>query len=155
VARWNPWRALREQPALRLVFATLPRHVGRGALLDVDGRRTIVLDDRLSRRERRAVLGHELVHAERNILYGPGVPRALIDKEENAVNRITAERLVPLHELGALVARAEGLGEGVSAADVEDAFDVPAEVAARALWLLDQRWRARPRPSGGDFSDLA
>ena len=154
VSRWNPWRALREQPALRLVFATLPRHVGRGALLDVDGWRTIVLDDRLCRRERRAVLGHELIHAERDILYGPGVPRALIDKEEVAVNRINAERLVPPHELGALVARAEGLGEGVSAADVEEAFDVPTDVAALALWLLGQRLRSFGPPPD-DFSDRA
>lgn len=154
MARWNPWRALREQPALRLVFATLPAHVGRGALLDVDGWRTIVLDDRLSRRERRAVLGHELVHNERGILYGPEIPRALIDKEESAVNRITAGRLVPLHELGAFVARAEALGEGVRAADVEDAFDVPLEVAALALWLLAQH-RQAVRPDPDDFSDLA
>src|SRR5437879_5535681 len=114
--RWNPWRALRELPALRLAFAPLPRSVGRGALLDIDGQRTIVLDDRSGRRERNAALGHELVHAERGIFYGPATPRALIAKEEVAVNRINARRLVPEDELAALVDRVRAMGEGVTAA---------------------------------------
>jgi hypothetical protein len=141
--RWNPWRALRERPALRLVFAPLPAHIGRGALVDVDGWRTIVLDDRLDRRERNAALGHELVHAERDILYGPDTPPGLIEREETAVRRITARRLVPSDELGALVERVVEMGEGVTSADVEAEFDVPADVAALALWLLSQRGAER------------
>jgi hypothetical protein len=137
---WNPWRALRERRHLRLVFAELPRSCGRGALLDEpDGSRTVLLDYRLGRVDRNAVLAHELVHDERNILYPASAPTALVAKEEAIVRRITAERLVPLAELATLTARLVDIGEPVHAVTVAEEFDVPFDVAQRALWLLEQR----------------
>lgn len=137
---WNPWRALRDRRHLRLVYAELPHSCGRGALLDeADGGRTLMLDFRLSRQDRNAVLAHELVHDERNILYLASTPPALVAKEEDHVNREVARRLVPLTLLERYVERIEELGEPVHAVAVAEEFDVPLDVAQRALWLLEQR----------------
>jgi hypothetical protein len=139
MARWNPWRALRERHWLRLIFAPLPRSAGKGALLDIGGERIIVLDEELGRRDRNAVLGHELIHDERNILYTADTPLALVVKEEAFVNRTNARRLVPAEELLEVVARRLECGEAVTVREIEEEFDVPWDVATLALWLLAQR----------------
>ena len=137
---WNPWRALRERRHLRLVFAEMPDACGRGALLDeADGTRTVMLDYRLDRRDRNAVLAHELVHDERDVLYADDTPIALVVKEEGYVNREVSRRLVPRPDLTELVEQLEDLGEPVHAVTVAEEFDVPLDVAQRALWLLEQR----------------
>jgi hypothetical protein len=82
------------------------------------------------------------VHDERDILYLPSTPPMLVQKEEAQVNRIVAQRLVPLGELLELVARLADLSEPVGAAAVMDEFDVPLDVAHRALWLLGQHGRS-------------
>lgn len=129
---------MRERRHLTLVFAPLPDSAGGGAIVDIDGTRVVVLDERLNRRSRNAVLGHELVHDER-LLFPPDTPERFVAKEEAIVRRITAERLVPLDELGEIVARIVELGDGVQCRDVEDAFDVPDDVAELALRLLARR----------------
>lgn len=138
VGAWNPWRVLRERRHLHLVWARLP-HGCEGRIEDDGHERRIILDLRLERRERNAVLAHELVHDERNILYLPSTPTALVEKEESYVNREVARRLVPLTMLERYVERVVELGEPVHAAAVAEEFDVPLDVAQRALWLLDQR----------------
>lgn len=135
---WHPWRALRERPHLELVWSCLPEGPG-GRIIDFGSWREIVLDPRLGRCDRRAVLAHELVHDERNILYIPTTPPALVEKEEALVNREVAHRLVPMTLLVRFVERVVDLGEPVHAAAVMEEFDVPLDVAQRALWLLDQR----------------
>jgi hypothetical protein len=120
------------------VYAPLPDCVGGGAIVDLEDGRVVVLDERLGRRDRNAVLGHELVHDER-MLFPPGTPSAFVAKEELYVNREVARRLVPLDELEDLVARISELDEPVRAIDVIEEFDVPLDVAQRALWLLEQR----------------
>lgn len=138
MARWNPWRALRERPWLTLIFAPLPRSAGRGALLEVAGERIVILEETLGRRERNAVLGHELIHDERGILYTDDTPTALVVKEEAWVNRTNAGRLVPTDELLDLVQRLLDADESVGVREVCDEFDVPPDVAALALWLASQ-----------------
>lgn len=134
--RWHPWRALRDRPDVTLHWAELP--FGQPGLWidDGTGRRRIVLDWRLPRRERRAVLAHELVHDERGIPCPPDVPPALTQREERTVERIVAIRLVPPEELRQLVDRIEGLDQAVTVDLVADEFDVPHDVAERALRLL-------------------
>ena len=132
---WNPWRELRARSHLRLAWA--PLDGCRGMLVDGNPR-TVYLDPRLGRVERNAVLAHELVHDERDVLYDDTTPKALIEKEEGYVNRETARRLVPEYELRALVKRHAELGEPVSAVDVMMEFDVPVDVANLALFLLGQ-----------------
>jgi hypothetical protein len=97
----------------------------------------IVLDVRLDRRARRCVLAHELVHAERGIGH-PAATSATMEREEEAVRREVARRLVPPGLLGSLVAARADTG-GVTAAVVADEFDVELDVAAKALDLLGLR----------------
>jgi hypothetical protein len=138
---WNPWRDLRGRPHLRLVWARL--NGCRGLIEDDGNERRIVLDSRLDRRARSAVLGHELVHDERDVLYRADSPAGLVQREEECVNREVARRLVPRTLLAQLVGRLEELGEPVHAVTVCEEFDVELGVAQRALWLLEQERRSR------------
>lgn len=111
----------------------------QGRIEDDGQERRVLLDFRLGQRDRNAVLAHELVHDERDILYWPDTPQALVEKEEAIVNREVAHRLVPMTLLARYVARVVEMGEPVHAAAVMEEFDVPLDVAHRALWLLEQR----------------
>lgn len=135
VEPWNPWRALRDRPHIELRFALLDRH--RGLWQRDDLGELIVLDARLSRRSRRCVLAHELVHAERGIGHG-AASEATMAFEEELVRREVARRLVPRAALQAYLTARLGLGDGVTAADVEEEFDVDPDVAVKALELLDR-----------------
>jgi hypothetical protein len=129
---WNPWRALRDRPTVRLWFAPLDGR--RGLWLQDPEGDLIVLDPGLGRRARRCVLAHELVHAERGIGHGPATD-ATMAREEETVRREVARRLVPPELLRLFVAAREQMG-GVSAADVANEFDVEADVAGKAIELL-------------------
>lgn len=99
-----------------------------------DGTHVVTLDTALGRRDRNAVLAHELIHVERGIGWGAATA-ATMQHEEAQVRRETARRLVPIEELSVFVAaRAEN--EPVTAELVADEFDVPVAVAALALRLL-------------------
>lgn len=133
MAGWDPWAAAAEHPRLDIWFADVPE----GAVWHRDDRGDhITLDASASRRERRALLAHELIHVERGVGY-PLASAATMQREEAIVRRETARRLVPPGELGALVARLDGL-EPITAEVVADEFDVPAAVAAEALEALRQ-----------------
>ena len=130
--RWNPWRALRARPHVTLQWAML--RSARGLWVPNGATATIYLDVRLSRRERRCVLAHELVHDERGIAYGPGTPRALVDLEERAVTAIAVERLVPATELEQLANRGP-----IEMWEVADHFDVDQPTALHACRALAAR----------------
>jgi hypothetical protein len=141
--RWNPWRAARERENLVIEYADLSCGA---AWFQEGGRDVIVIDASADRRTRRALLAHELIHAERGIGF-PAASPAVMQREEAAVRRETAVRLVPLDELAGFVARVAGL-EAVTAALVGDEFDVPEPVAAEALRALAvaQGHGRRPMP---------
>lgn len=132
----NPWRELRHRTEVELRWLVMPEGV-RGAWWIEDGQRVIALAHNLDRRTRRAVLMHELVHDERGIAYHYSTPAALSEKEEAAVNRIATNRLVPPAKLIRFIDRQIDAEGAVTAADVADEFDVPHDVADRALRLLD------------------
>lgn len=125
--RWNPWAALRARPDITLERTWLRGRRGMW-IPHGDGTSTIVLDVRLSRRERRCVLAHELVHAERGIAYDQSTPQALIDIEERMVWRETVARLVPADELATLI---EACGV-LEVWEIADEFDVDHRVARMA-----------------------
>lgn len=128
---WNPWRALRAREHIELVFHPIAAEAGGGAYYRApDGVAVILLDKNLHRRDRNAILAHELVHDE----LGGG--------REALVHKTVARRLVPLDELAAFVIRTANLGEAVTALEVAEQFDVPASVAERALALLKDIWCA-------------
>lgn len=130
----NPWSILRERTHLVFALRRLPDGV-EGVYWPRDDRAAILLDDRLSQSQRRAVLLHELIHDER----GGGSRAPHTAKDEMQVDREVARRLVPLAELQRLVDRLIDLDEPVSAVDVMEEFDVPVDVANRALWMLSQQ----------------
>lgn len=134
---------MRRRAHIELVWALLTGC--NGMIEDLgDGERRITIDARLVQRDRRAVLAHELVHDERGVLFTDDTPTGIVRKEEAWVRAETARRLVPLHELDERVTTAVDDGEGVTASDVVEWFDVPDHVATEALEQLERR-RARGR----------
>ena len=100
---YHPWRALRALPDWTLITASLP---GR-RLADLHWpTRLLVMDSRLRQAERRSVLAHELVHIER----GPS-GAAWVAREEAAVDREAARRLIPIRELGEALAWTQDVHE--------------------------------------------
>jgi len=111
-----------------------------------DGSRRITLDARLDQIDRRAVLAHELVHDERDILFSAEAPPALVAKEEALVEAETCRRLVPQRALNELVRRRVLDGGAVTWREVAEWFDVPRDIAERALGQL-QRASLSAHPS--------
>ena len=142
MAGWNPWAAAGRRPTLDIWFDDVPE----GATWHrVDGRDHITIDARATRRERSALLTHELIHLERGVGH-PWATPATMQREEAIVRRETARRLVPPAELAAFAAgRAEV--EPITAALVADEFDVPEPVAQEALDALSASLRGARSPS--------
>jgi hypothetical protein len=131
--RYSPWRDLRARPHVTLRWAWFAHRTGEWEP-HADGTATIWLDYRLTRRERRCVLAHELIHDERRIGFPDGCPDALVQAEERMVWRLTVERLVPPAELVELVGR---VAPGpVTVLDVAEEFDVDLRVARLACARL-------------------
>ncbi len=107
------------------------------------GRRRITIEATLGQRDRRAVLAHELVHEERDILFDDDTPLALIRKEEAYVVAETTRRLVPIDELEVLVRQAVLDDRCVTWREVAEWFDVPRETAEHAMVQLQRRARGR------------
>jgi hypothetical protein len=134
--RFDPWRAAEHHDDLIVVLHPVAALMGGGLHTRRGGVGVIVVDPALGGPDRRAVLTHELVHHERGDVDRAGVPptwQAMVDREERAVDREVARRLVPPDELAALVAERAGLDAGIGPAEVVDHFDVPPWVAVLAL----------------------
>ena len=91
--RYHPWRHLRDRHPHEHVSFTDIGAVGCLGRRTVDG---IELDMTSTQRERRCTLTHELVHIERGPV--PRDPRLAL-REEETVDRISAERLIELDHL--------------------------------------------------------
>lgn len=137
---WNPWAVLRTREHLELAWGWFT--IGRGRIEQLaTGRRRITLQADLGRRLRSQVLGHELVHDELDLLWPPGTPSPLVQKGERLVERINAERTIPIGALEAFVRRRVESEIAVTALDVADEFDVTEELAHLALTLLPDEMR--------------
>ena len=108
---FHPWRYLRDHhPDWTIIWAPLPAGLLGRTLHDL---RVIVLDATLTQAGRRSTLAHELEHITRGPT--PPVP-ALAAKEEAAIDRAVARRLIDIVRLGEALAwqddwiRAEILG---------------------------------------------
>ncbi len=136
MAGWNPWAAARAHPRLEIVYGAVPE--GATWHRDHSGDR-ITIDERATRRERKALLAHELIHVERGIGH-PVASAATMQREEAIVRRETAARLVPLADLAAFV-DARATVEPITTWIVADEFDVPEAIALEALRALLERRR--------------
>ena len=120
VGMYHPWRAFGQHEDWLLARAELPD--GLRGVADFDTR-TVILHSRLRQVERRCTLAHEIVHIER----GPvPVDERLAAREESAVQREAARRLISLEALGEALAWSEQ----------------PAEVAD-VLWVTEDVLQAR------------
>ncbi len=122
-----------------MVFRKLP--TGVDGYHATNGRlHFIALSRTLSQSERNETLAHELIHAERGggPLYSdqPAGWDDVVSRDEAAVGREVARRLVPADDLAALIAQTVDLGESVDAVAVAEHFDVSEPVAQLALELL-------------------
>lgn len=101
----HSWRRLRGLPDWLLRWRRLPGAVE--ALTD-HASRTIWMDPRLLQVERRCAIAHELEHVAR----GPVPPDpVLAAREEAAIDRAVARRLIPLEALGEALAWSRHLDE--------------------------------------------
>lgn len=141
-APWDPWEALRSRPHVELRYAPEAALTGGAMLVTTRDRAIVVLDPALGRRARRCALAHELIHEERGGgCDGYGLPVAwddVVARDEAAVNREVAARLVPSPALRRLAHQRADVGDPLAAWEVADAFDVDDAVARLALSLLDQ-----------------
>lgn len=145
---WNAWAELRRREHILFDRRELPDATGGAIYARRNGWAVVLIDRRLGRRDRHAALAHELVHDERQPLttmHGmPETWRPLVAREEQAVDREVARRLVPLEDLAQFCDRMADLGEGVAPWHVADEFDVPEDVARRALDALTRHERGTP-----------
>ena len=96
---FHPWRYLRDHhPDWTIIWAPLPAGLLGRTLHDL---RVIVLDNGLTQAARRSTLAHELEHITRGPT--PPVP-ALAAKEEAAIDRAVARRLIDIVRLGEALA---------------------------------------------------
>lgn len=122
---WNPWRELSNRPEVKLEWI----HRGKRGCIDFTTR-TITLRYSMPFEERRCVIAHELVHDERG-----DVPRWMKPREEAAVRRESARRLITLDELE----RALRWAEYIEDAAEELRVDVPTLQARLADLTEDER----------------
>lgn len=99
----------------------------------------VSLDYRLGRRERRAVLTHEVVHVERSAYYDRRAHRPVIDKLEAWIDAEACDRLVPPDELDELARHAEEHDVPLHVWDLMERFDIPMYVAHKAMGLRERR----------------
>ena len=116
------------------------RHGGITRFLD----RTITVDPRLRRRELRAILCHELIHAERGSFPGWVEPR-----EEATVMRETARRLIDFDQFIDAIKWADSLEEVALELDVDFAT-----VATYCRILTGEQAKLAERHAGRAFSTL-
>lgn len=145
MTRWDPWAALAETD-IELWYEPLVGQRGRWARAgDLE---EIVLEETLDRRTRRAVLAHELVHAERRI-GRPSATVATMQLEEERVWRAALDRLAPPEEVRRFVGARASVGP-VTVADLADEFDLPLDLAERLARLaIARQLIGGPAPSAG------
>lgn len=141
VAEHRPWRVLRDRAEIEFVLCDLPPGV-RAIYAHDDEDKAILVSRALSPAERLAALAHELVHMERgggcHDPYLPEAMRPLTVREEERVERVVADWLLPPEQLQLFVDRRAEL-EPITVAVVAEEFEVAEHVAERAMRQLKDR----------------
>lgn len=144
------WATLRGCPELEVMVCDLPPGVRAIHARSHDGHRAILISRALDPVERLAALTHELVHDERGGgCHQPHLParlRPLVTRDETAVDRIAADRLLPLDRLDRWVALQEAADRPVTVAWAAAELDVAgwvAEIQLRRLQAVRAERRRR------------
>lgn len=141
MARWNPWRTLRERTHIEFALVDLPDSFG-GAFYSPQGDwAALLVDRRLPRRGKKAATGHELVHDELGAPIthrdAPASWADVVGRDERRCDRIAARRFIPRDELIAFIDSRMGCEEvGVTVWEVAEEFDITEDVAELALRML-------------------
>lgn len=99
---WHPWRRLRDLSHIDLLWEDTDDEYGHATFVPP----SITLAIGLTQAERRCTLTHELIHHERG-----QVLEQYHDREEAAVERESAKRLIGLEQLGDALAWSNDMGE--------------------------------------------
>lgn len=137
VGRWSVRRALLARERCTLVDSDeLPDGVNAMCTRTPDGAEWIVVRPRLDRAAWREAVGHEVVHLERGPLIdslarhpSASTWAAVVAREEEAVHREVARRLIPAAELADWLRGRDG----VTAADIAGEFEVTAGLVDRHI----------------------
>lgn len=137
--RTNPYDELDEREHIVFRRASLPDGV-LGVYWPRGDRAAVIVDADLDPAAQRATVAHELVHDERGggveFLGQPASWDSVVSKEEQIVEREVACWLLPRRQLVEFITRQLGVEVGVTVDEVAEHFEVPHDVAERALRLL-------------------
>lgn len=150
---FDPFVHAADRDDITVVLDPVAETMGGGFCVLRGGHTLVVLAPRLDAAERREALTHELVHGER----GGGADRsgspptwaAVVARDEVAVNRVVAERLVPPGRLRRVVEELLTERDGVDIAAVAAAFEVSPPIAELALLALRHADGVRARSERG------
>lgn len=139
---WHPWRQLRELSHIDLFWDDMEDRLGHTNF----AAGCITLTTGMTQAERRSTLTHELIHLERGQC-SPEHDR----REEAAVNRLAAKRLIPIERL------AEALAWSGDPSEVADELWVDVPTLEARLTCLHPAERAflNRRLSDPEDSDFA
>ena len=140
------WREASARPNLDVVITDLPPGVRALHVVGDDGFRCILISAALSPVEKVAALAHELAHDDcHGGCHHPGLPdrlRAVVARDEARVDRVAADRLLPLAGLARWVDRQLAEDRSVTAAGAAEELEVAVWVAELQLRRLEvQRGR--------------
>jgi len=135
------WREASSRPHLDVVITDLPPGLRALHAVAEDGFRCILISADLTAEEKVAALAHELAHDDgHGGCHHPGLPdrlRAVVARDEARVDRVAADRLLPLAELASWVDRRVGDDQAVTAAEVAEELEVASWVAELQLRRLE------------------
>ncbi len=139
------WREASSRPNLDVVITDLPAGVRALHVVGDDGVRCILISAALSPEEKVAALAHELAHDDcHGGCHHPGLPerlRAVVARDEARVDRVAADRLLPLGGLATWVDRQVANDRPVTVADAAEELEVAVWVAELQLRRLEARSR--------------
>lgn len=139
------WAEARSRPNLDVVITDLPTGVRALHAVDTDGFRCILISATLSPEDKVAALAHELAHDDcQGGCHHPGLPeplRALVARDEARVDRVAADRILPLHWLATWVDHQVANDQPVTATDAAEELGIAHWVTELQLRRLEDRNR--------------
>jgi len=135
------WREASSRPNLDVVITDLPAGIRALHVVAADGVRCILISAALSPEEKVAALAHELAHDDcHGGCHHPGLPdrlRAVVARDEARVDRVAADRILPLTGLATWVAHQVDNDRPVTATGAAEELEVARWVAELQLRRLE------------------